>query len=310
MQTLSRLNRCKRGKESTMVLDFVNNPDDVRKAFQDYYNETKMMEEDETDPNSLYDVKGQLRDFGVFGSADVDQFAKYFFMDNEDKQKINIVLDEVCDRAIRDLSEEQLDKFRKTCRTFHKLYSFLSQIITFRDAELEKLSPFCLALAKKLPFKKENLPYDVLNESLLESYRVQYVSTSNLELQSGDTMMKGMSTGESQATPPEEYDWLSNIIKVLNDTYGVNLTDKDKVDLDNLKNNVMGNDELMSFFNPQNSRDDVKSKFNEQVDSELLNFINTKLELYNKLTEDRVNTLFKNAWFNEVYDNRVRGMNG
>ncbi len=310
VQTLSRLNRCKRGKESTMVLDFVNTPDDVRKAFQDYYNETKMMEEDETDPNSLYDVKGQLRDFGVFGSADVDQFAKYFFMNNEDKQKVNIVLDEVCDRALRDLSEEQLDKFRKTCRTFHKLYSFLSQIITFRDAELEKLSPFCLALAKKLPFKKENLPYDVLNESLLESYRVQYVSTSNLELQSGDTMMKGMSPGESQATPPEEYDWLSNIIKVLNDTYGVNLTDKDKVDLDNLKNNVMGNDELMSFFNPQNSRDDVKSKFDEQVDSELLNFINTKLELYNKLTEDRVNTLFKNAWFNEVYDNRVRGMNG
>ncbi len=310
VQTLSRLNRCKRGKESTMVLDFVNNPDDARKAFQDYYNETKMMEEDETDPNSLYDVKGQLRDFGVFGSADVDQFAKYFFMDNEDKQKVNIVLDEVCDRAIRDLSEEQLDKFRKTCRTFHKLYSFLSQIITFRDAELEKLSPFCLALAKKLPFKKENQPYDVLNESLLESYRVQYVSTSNLELQSGDTMMKGMNPGESQATPPEEYDWLSNIIKVLNDTYGVNLTDKDKVDLDELKNNVMGNDELMSFFNSQNSRDDVKSKFDEQVDSELLNFINTKLELYNKLTEDRVNTLFKNAWFNEVYDNRVRGMNG
>lgn len=62
----------------------------------------------------------------------------------------------------------------------------------------------------------------------------------------------------------------------------------------------MGNEELLAFFNPQNSRDDVKSKFDEQVDSELINFINTKLELYNKLTEDRANTLFKNTWFNEV----------
>jgi len=308
VQTLSRLNRCKSGKLGTMVLDFVNDPDDVQADFQDYYNESKMMEKDETDPNSLYDVKGQLRDFGVFGSADVDKFAKYFFVDNKDKQKVNIVLDEVCDRAIKDLSDEQLDKFRKTCRTFNKLYSFLSQIITFQDAELEKLSPFCLALAKKLPFKKESLPYDVLNESQLESYRVQYMSTRNLELHPGDTEMKGMHPGESQATPEEEYDWLSNIIKVLNETYGIDLTDEDKVDLNNLKNTVMGNEELMSFFNPKNSRDDVKSKFDEQVDSELLNFINTKLELYNKLTEDRANTLFKNTWFNELYDNRVRGM--
>ncbi len=308
VQTLSRLNRCKRGKTGTMVLDFVNAPDDVQQDFQEYYNENKMMEKDETDPNSLYDVKGQLRDFGVFGSADVDRFAKYFFLVNNDKQKVNLVLDEVCDRAISNLTEEQLGKFRSTCRTFNKLYSFLSQIITFRDAELEKLSPFCLALAKKLPYKKESLPYDVLNESQLESYRVQYIGTRNLELHPGDTEMKGMHPGESQATPPEDYDWLSNIIKVLNETYGIDLTEEDKVDLTNLKNTVMGNEELMAFFNPQNSRDDVKSKFDEQVDSELLNFINTKLDLYNKLTEDRANTLFKNTWFNEVYDNRVRGM--
>ena len=312
VQTLSRLNRCKRGKTGTMVLDFVNDPDDVQKVFQEYYGKNLMKEEDETDPNSLYDVKGNLRDFGVFTSTDVDAFAKYFFAtkkeDQENKQKINAVLDEVCDRAIKNLPQDMLDTFRKTCKTFHKLYSFLSQIITFQDAELEKLSPFCLALAKKLPFKKEGLPYDVLNETQLESYRVQYISTRNLSLESGDTQMKGMRPGESQTTPDDEYDWLSNIIKVLNETFGIELTDEDKVELNNLKNKVMGNEELLAFFNPQNSRDDVKSKFDEQVDSELLNFINTKFELYNKLTEDRANTLFKNTWFNEVYDNRVRGM--
>ena len=36
--------------------------------------------------------------------------------------------------------------------------------------------------------------------------------------------------------------------------------------------------------------------------------IHSKLELYNKLTEDRVNTLFKQLWFNELYDARVRGI--
>ena len=57
-----------------------------------------------------------------------------------------------------------------------------------------------------------------------------------------------------------------------------------------------------------NSRDNIRERFNEEVDNELLEFINTKLELYNKLTEDRVNTLFKQLWFNELYDARVRGI--
>ena len=51
-----------------------------------------------------------------------------------------------------------------------------------------------------------------------------------------------------------------------------------------------------------------KAKFDETVDSELLDFITSKYELYNKLTEDRANTLFKNIWFNETYDRKVRGM--
>ncbi len=87
--------------------------------------------------------------------------------------------------------------------------------------------------------------------------------------------MKGMGTGLSTTSSEEEYDWLSNIIKVLNETYGVNLTDDDRVDLQHMREHVEGNDDLMSFFNPNNARDDVRLKFEEEIDSELLNFINT-----------------------------------
>lgn len=194
---------------------------------------------------------------------------------------------------------------RKTCHTFFKHYTYLSQIITFRDVELEKLAPFCLALYKKLPYKKEGLPYDVLTESQLHSYKVQYQSTQNLSLESGDTAMKGKKPGQSKQPQEAVMDWLSNIIKVLNDTFGIDLTEEDKVDLAHLREKVMNDQELLSFFTPENSRDDVRTKFNEQVDSELLSFITTKLDLYNKLTEDRVNTMFKSTWFNELYDRMV-----
>jgi type I restriction enzyme R subunit len=62
------------------------------------------------------------------------------------------------------------------------------------------------------------------------------------------------------------------------------------------------------FFNKGNSKDNIKDKFNDEIDGELLNFIDKKLEFYNKMTEDKVNSLFKNMWFNEIYDDRVRGM--
>ena len=69
----------------------------------------------------------------------------------------------------------------------------------------------------------------------------------------------------------------------------------------------MGNEELMSYFNPNNSRDDVKAKFDEEIDAQLLDFIHSKLDLYNKLTEEAANATFKRLWFNEIYDQRVRG---
>lgn len=307
VQTLSRLNRKKRGKDTTMVLDFVNDPDEVRQAFQEYYNKNKMMEEDETDPNTLYDVKSKLYEFNVFTQEDVDEFSKYWF-EKENKDRVNIILDRVCDKAVKQLDADTCEKFRKLCKTFNKLFTFLSQIITFTDAELEKLSAFTFALAKKLPYVTENLPYDVLKESELDSYKVKYMGMKNLSLESGDTYMKGMGAGQPTTKPGEDFDWLSNIIKVLNETYGINLTEEDRVDLQRMRERVEGNDELMSFFNPNNARDDVRTRFDEEVDSELLNFINTKLELYNKLSEDTTNAAFKRLWFNEIYDQKVRGM--
>ena len=64
----------------------------------------------------------------------------------------------------------------------------------------------------------------------------------------------------------------------------------------------------MSFFNKYNTKDNIQERFNEEIDGELLNFINTKLEFYNKLSEDRTNTMFKQLWFNDLYDRMVRGV--
>ena len=306
VQTLSRLNRTMEGKDSTMVIDFVNDPEEVQRDFQVYYGENYMLEEEETNPNSLYDVKSNVLSFNAFSQKDVDDFAAIYFS-TETPNKIYPILNRVCDYVSKNFEDDQKELFRKQCNQFVKLYKFLCQVIAFEDIELEKLYVFLAALCKQLPFNPETLPYDVLNEAQLDSYKLQYQYTRDLSLESQDTAMTGMQPGSVTTRGGDDYEWLSNIIKLLNDTFGIDLSPEDKVDLQHLQDRLYKDDQLMSFFNKQNARDDVQEHFNAAVDDALLEFINTKLELYNKLTEDKVNTLFKSTWFNDLYNRKVRG---
>jgi len=46
-----------------------------------------------------------------------------------------------------------------------------------------------------------------------------------------------------------------------------------------------------------NPPDVVRYKFNQVIDQILLEFVHTKLDLYKKLTDPKVNELFKARWF-------------
>ncbi|PTN09301.1 type I restriction enzyme R subunit [Mangrovibacterium marinum] len=308
VQTLSRLNRTTRGKDSTMVLDFVNDPEMVQEDFQQFYGKNYMDEEHQTDPNALYDVQNKIEGYNLLYQNEIDAFANIFFRKGDNYEKLQPILNEVCRRYEEQLDEDQQNGFKADAKSFVKLYRFLRGIITFTDVELEKYYVFLTALLKKLPYIKSSLPLDVLGEVELHSYKIQHKYTTDLELTSGDGSMEGMKPGGGGKSPEDELDLLTNIIKVLNETFGLDLTDEDRVDFERMKENIYSNEELMSFFNQHNSKDNIQEKFNEEIDSELLNFINTKLEFYNKLSEDRANTMFKQLWFNELYDRKVRGV--
>jgi len=308
VQTLSRLNRTMRGKDSTMVLDFVNDPEKVQLDFQAYYGSNYMELDDLTDPNSLYDLQNKIDAFNLVYANEFEVFAGLFFKPGDHKEKLQPILNEVVKRYNSQLDVDQQVAFKANIKDFVRLYRFLSQIITFTDVQLEKYYVFMNALFMKLPASPNALPYEVLDEVDLDSYKLQHQFTTDLALESSNKAMQGLSPGSDGKIPDEENEWLTKILKVLNDTYGVDLKDEDKVDFEKMKENIYANDELMSYFNNQNSKDNIQDKFNEEIDSELLNFINNKLELYNKLSDDKVNQMFKRLWFNDIYDRRVRGI--
>ena len=308
VQTLSRLNRTAPGKDTTMVLDFVNDPEKIQMDFQDYYGSNYMELDDQTDPNSLYDVQHQIDAYNIIYGNDIEAYAKLFFTKGDHKEKLQPILNEVVKRYNADLDEDKKVAFKATVKSFVRLYRFVSQIITFADVQLEKYYVFLSDLFKKLPASPNALPKEVLEEVDLESYKLQHQFTSNLQLESANTAMKGMTPGGAGKKDDEEIEWLTKIIKVLNDTFGLDLKEEDKVEFERMRKNIYDNDELMSFFNTNNSKDNIQDKFNEEIDNELLNYINTKLEFYNKLSEDKINLTFKRLWFNDIYDQRVRGI--
>lgn len=308
VQTLSRLNRNRRGKDSTMVLDFVNDPELVRADFQHFYGKNFMDEENETDPNSLYDILNTIEGHNVYYDTEVEAFAKIFFNPKDNMEGIQTILNTISTRFDNELEEENKTAFKTAVQSFTKVYRFLSQIITFTDVELEKKYVFLAALLKKLPYTQSNLPLDVVNDIELDSYKIQHKFTTDLELESANGEDVGMKPGGPAQKPEDELDLLTKIIKVLNDTFGLELTEEDKVDFNRVKKNLYDNEELMAYFNKQNSKNNIKDKFDEVVDNEFLNFINTKLDFYNKMTDDKANALFKSLMFNEFYDREVRGV--
>lgn len=308
VQTLSRLNRTTIGKDSTMVLDFVNDPEMVLEDFQQFYGKNYMEEEHQTDPNALYDVQNKIDSYNLLYQNEIDAFAEIFFRKGDNYEKLQPILNEVSRRFLEQLNEDEQNAFKGDAKSFVKLYRFLRGIITFVDVELEKYYVFLTALIKKLPYIQTGLPLDVLSEVELHSYKIQHKFTTDLKLTSGDGEMEGLKPGGGSQKPVDEFDLLTNIIRILNETFGLDLTEDDRVDFEKMKDSIYSNAELMSFFNTNNTKDNIQEKFNEEIDSELLNFINTKLEFYNKLTEDRANTMFKRLWFNDLYDRKVRGI--
>jgi type I restriction enzyme R subunit len=308
VQTLSRLNRTTKGKDSTMILDFVNDPEKIQQDFQDYYGGTYMELVEQTDPNSLYDVLGKIEAEGFYDQQDLNSYAELFFRKGDHKEKLQPILEKSVKLIIKNRDEEKIGEIKSYIKDYIRLYRFLSQIISFTDINLEKNYVFLTDLYKKLPISPNSLPTEVLEEINLDSYKLQHQFTTSLELESSDKEMTGMKPAGPSNSPDDEIDLLSNIIKTLNDTFGIDLKEEDKVEFEKMKKNIYSNNELMSFFNNNNSKENIKDKFNEEIDNELLNFINDKLDFYNKLTENKINTMFKKIWFDEIYDKRVRGI--
>jgi len=297
VQTLSRLNRTMRGKTDTFVLDFVNENEAIQEAFQNYYEGVFLPEE--TDPNKLYDLQSELEDYEVYTISDIEDFAEVFYNINTEPELMQPILDKVV-HLWRNKTEDEREDFRSVLIQFIRLYGFVSQVVTFVDTGLEKLYVFARHLSRKLDKRKGTLPYEIQEAIDLDSFRIQQTFAGDISLDAGDAPVPGIDAGTGGTPPEGEKDLLSMIIQGLNEVYGVNISDEDKLDMHTVLQKITADEELQAVMDGDNTLENKQYKFDSKVDEHILGLVQTKLDLYKKLTDPRVNAYIKRRWFEQV----------
>ena len=282
VQTLSRLNRIHPPrKEEVFVLDFVNTTDDIEKSFQPYYTTTVLSEA--TDPNILHNLERDVLGYKLFEMREVEGFVE-MYMTGATPAQLNATMDEVVERAKAMLPEERMD-FKSKAGDYNRKYAFISQIVTFEDAGLEKLYVFLKFLLKKLPKEKEALPKEVLEAVDMELYRVDDKGTQHIKLAHEPGEIEPMGGDGSKWEVHEEKDPLSKIVKEINERYGTNFNTTDRVILNDLSERLVSNVDLSGTIRA-NSKDSAKIKFDQLFNDELVSMLNGHFDLYKKLDEN------------------------
>lgn len=303
VQTLSRLNRTTAGKTQTFVLDFVNEPDDIREAFQPFYESTML--EGETDPNRLYDTQQEIYDFHLYTHEDVNRFCEIFYDRQRDEGSLHPILDTVANK-FKSIEETKIkEDFRAKIQLYIRLYGYLSQIINFTDIELEKHFVFFKYLHKKLP-KRETDTFDVSDAIDLDSLRIQKIHEHVEEPVRGYNVINPPGFGGA-AVQETKYDLLSEILNQVNQTYGVNLTDEDKLDLSKLQKRLTDDPEVEKYMNGNNNEDNRRNFFEKQFEERLLDSVNESLDFYKKMEE---NPEMKHFILQMMYEDYQKNLGG
>lgn len=287
VQTLSRLNRTCMGKEDTFILDFVNDTDTIIEAFQQYYEQTGLAET--TDPNHLYDLKNKLDAAQVYFQSEIDAFASVFFKRDasptKDQAKLYALTSPAKDRFSNLKTEELKDSFKKSLISFVRLYSFLSQIMPFQDVELEKFYSYGRLLLNRLPKTDASERLKLDNDVTLQYYRLQKISEGGLVMEKmGEYNLKPM-TEAGISRDKEEKAKLSQIIEILNDRFGMELDEADKLFFDQIETELLKDETLMKQAQT-NSIENFKFGFEDKLISTLIDRMEDNQDIFQRIMEN------------------------
>lgn len=287
VQTLSRLNRTHPDKEDTLIIDFVNDKEDILKAFQPFYQETSLEQEINTD--LIYKTQRMLRAFKIYDDTDIEKVNNIYF--DEDKHKANKIQAAVTNALLpvqqryNALNQEERYQFRKLCRTFVKWYGYITQVTRMFDKEMHHEYIFCKYLSKIIP-ADPTTPFDLGDKVKLEYYNLKKTFEGSIDLSKDE---KGVYEPAKLKRPIKAVETLSPLEKVIeqiNEQYMGEFTEGDKVVITALHQKLKNNKKLIRAAQTDGKQIFVKNIFPQMFDDAAQEAYVESTETYTKLFED------------------------
>ncbi len=312
VQTLSRLNRTYPGKDHVFILDFVNEPEEIKAAFEPYYKQAEIT--DVTDPNLVYELYDKLDEYGIFTQFEVDAYADAYYQNKNLQKLMSAAIKPAADRfkqryrqaidavkqAHADLeqakatqdevyiknaeshlkeikqSKDALDVFKKTLTTYVRMYDFLSQVHDYGDVELEKFASYARGLIPNLHVT-ELAPEVDIGDVVLTNYQLVNQGKKSIDLKGGK--IDGVKPG--QATPRDrKTEILAEIINQFNDLFSGEFSGEDAVNfVTSVKDKVKKDEKTMSQVNANDKKRAMEGSLPQTVKNAVVQSLDTHTDL-------------------------------
>jgi type I restriction enzyme R subunit len=310
VQTLSRLNRAHPGKDTTYILDFVNDPEEVLAAFKVYYDTATL--EGITDPHLVFDLCSKLDAAGYYDTFEVDRVVKVELDPKSKQSDLAAALEPVVSRLLgRYKAAQQRQKtatakgdskaaeeakhemealvlFKRDMGTYERVYVFLAQMFDYGSTQLEARYIFFKRLMPLLDFGREREVID-LSKMILTHHKLKTQGARQLDLEDGEAeKLKPMQPGGGEVREKEKA-YLNEIINKVNELFEGELTDDDKLVYVNnvLKGKLLESDKLR-----QQAQSNTKEQFANSPDlsAEIMNAIMDALTAHTTMSTQAINS--------------------
>lgn len=302
VQTLSRLNRTMQGKKDTFILDFVNKDEEILKAFQPFYEVTRL--DEEININLIYDTQIKLAKFNVYNRADIENVIR-LVRQGQVKQdsyllgKLSSQFKPIITRY-NELEDEVKYEFRVTLRNFSKWYDYISQIDRTFDMELLEENLFVNFLLSFIP-KEKREKVNIKDKISLEYYKLEEDFRGEISLVAEDPL-SGMLISQKEMNaavkPLEEKTPLDDIISKVNELFPDDFTDSDRVLLEDLYHTFMNepNQKLVNMAKNNDAQMFEKTLFKDVFQNRIMEKYMSNQSAYEKLFSKE-----DDKYFNLVY---------
>jgi type I restriction enzyme R subunit len=138
-------------------------------------------------------------------------------------------------------------EFRQKLQGYVNLYAFMSQIMPWCDPALEMLYSFGRFLLPHLPLGRDDERVKISDEVSLQYYRLQRTYTGEITLREGEPEGVKSPTDVGTGRAKEEKAPLSEIIQVLNERFGTEFTEEDRLFFEQIREKATANEQVVKL---------------------------------------------------------------